>query len=392
MKFIDIIRIALRMLWTNLLRSMLTILGIAVAISLIVLLIGLGYGLQNIVVGSIVQSKTLLSLDIRGSEDGRVVLNDEAINDIKAMPGVKAVSPVIVTSGQAKVDQELAAIIVTATTPEYLEMEGIELDKGRNIGDPVGEVVVSSEALELMGLTPETALYQAVHLTYTNPSNENQLIPLENLFIVGVTKPAGSPVLYLPIKSLARPDESPKYTFFKAVVSDNGVVNSVSQVLTDKGFVVDSLVETLEQAKKIFQWVTIGLGVFGTIAMVVASIGMFNTLTIALIERTREIGIMKAVGVTDKAVKKLFLAEAGFIGLLGGFAGVGLGLIIQKIIDLIFNQFAQYYQGLELQLFQFPAGFLVIMIIFPAVIALITGFYPALRAARINPLNALRYE
>jgi putative ABC transport system permease protein len=134
------------------------------------------------------------------------------------------------------------------------------------------------------------------------------------------------------------------------------------------------------------------LVVFGLIALIVAAIGMFNTLTITLLERTREIGILKALGITDKAIRRLFLTESAMIGLLGGIAGILLGLLTDLIISRIFGALASIYQGGNVQLFQYPHYFLLSMVLYPTLLALVTGLYPANRAAKLSSLDALRYE
>lgn len=390
MPWIDVFRIATRMLLTNLLRSLLTTLGIGVAISFIVILIGLGYGLQTITIGSIVQSKALLSLDIQtGGKE--VQLTDETVTEIEKLSGVAVVSPVVITRGQLTVNDKLAAVALTAGNEKFLEMEGVNIRQGRAYRDGTTEAVITPPALDLLDTSIDTVLDKSFRLAYDDPNNQSETKTIDAITIVGIADNTESPALYLPYDSLTK--EGPiKITTVKVLADERDSVISIRDTATTQGYQVDSLIETLDQARLIFRWVTIGLSVFGAIALFVAAIGMFNTLTIALIERTREIGIMKAIGVTNQAVMRLFLAEASIIGFLGGVTGIVIGVGIETIVEIALQQMAKLFDGTELNLFQHPFGFLPSMIIFPVVLAVITGFYPAIRASHLNPLRALKFE
>lgn len=378
------------MLRTNGLRSLLTVLGIGVAISLIVVLIGIGYGLQNITIGSIVESKALLSLDIQPPPNDAIPLTEETVKMVKELPSIKDATPVIATAGEVRIDNKLAAVAVVAANPEFLEMEGIELRSGEVFAESAPEIIITPQVLELLDLSDAGIVGAPARLTYTNPNNESESKALDKVTIVGIA-PTDTAVVYVPYKLMAG-EEQIKFSLIKAVAQDREGLVKARDALVTKGLLVETLLETLDQARTVFRWVTIGLTVFGTIALVVAAIGMFNTLTISLMERTREIGIMKAIGVTNTSVRKLFLAEAAIIGLLGGLSGVLIGLALDDILELIVNQIAVRYGGVSLVLFQYPRYFLLSMVLYPVVLAVVTGLYPALRASKLNPLRALRYE
>jgi putative ABC transport system permease protein len=159
-----------------------------------------------------------------------------------------------------------------------------------------------------------------------------------------------------------------------------------------KGLLVSSLSDIIEQARKIFRIIQIVLGLFGLIALFVSAIGMFNTMTITLLERTNEIGIMRSIGVTKKDVQALFLAEAMIIGFLGGVSGVLIGLLGGELVNFIFAVLAKNFGGQVLDLFYIPNIFIVFIIIFSTLIGFFTGIYPSKRAGHLNPLEALRYK
>lgn len=391
MHFLDIFRIALRMLRTNVLRSLLTVLGISVAIAFIVILIGFGYGIQTLTIGSIIRSKELLSLNVQTDLKQATKLTPTLVEELSELPGVTGSSPVIISSGQATIKGQLATVAVEAGNRSYLEIEGVGIASGLPFKDGESEVVIAQELLDLLGLSAESVIGSAINLQYTDPDNENDTKVLNGLIVSGIASSIESPTVYVPI-DLINPTGEARLTSVKLVAGNREEVVSVQAEATAKGLVVESLLDTLDQAKKVFSWTTLTLAIFGTIALFVASIGMFNTLTIALIERTREIGIMKAIGVTDQAIRRLFLSEAAIIGFLGGLVGIAIGVGIDFGLEFILNQYAQANQSAPVHLFQYPPGFLLGILIFPVLLSMLTGLYPAIRASKLNPLQALRYE
>jgi putative ABC transport system permease protein len=119
---------------------------------------------------------------------------------------------------------------------------------------------------------------------------------------------------------------------------------------------------------------------------------MFNTLTVILLEKTREIGFMKAIGVETKAIRLLFLTESMLLSFFGGIAGLILAVVAGKLLNFAVNVYAVRTGSSTVQFFTTPPALVVSMILLMAVIGLIVGIFPALRAARIKPLDALRYE
>jgi len=170
------------------------------------------------------------------------------------------------------------------------------------------------------------------------------------------------------------------------------VLKSVRQSILGRGFAVSSISDTVEQANKIFSVITTVLAIFGIIALTVSAIGMFNTMTITLLERTAEIGVMKSIGASKMDVIKLFVSEAVIMGFLGSVVGVVLGVGGAKLINIVFNSFAVRFGGEAVQLFYTPPIFMIGIIFFGAIIGFITGIFPARHASKIDALEALRYK
>ena len=186
--------------------------------------------------------------------------------------------------------------------------------------------------------------------------------------------------------------KQPSYSTVSVRVKNPKNVEAVEQAIKKLGFNTFSILDATRSLRQFFAVLDLFLGIFGSLALAVASIGIVNTLVMAILERRREIGIMKAIGASDSDVKKLFFAEAGAMGLLGGVVGVALGWAIGHIINLGTNIYLKR-QALPPETFWSVPWWLVgAAIVFAFIVSLVSGLYPAARAARLDPVQALRYE
>lgn len=134
------------------------------------------------------------------------------------------------------------------------------------------------------------------------------------------------------------------------------------------------------------------LALLGAVALSIASLGMFNTLTVSLLERTREVGLMKAMGLKNSEVKELFLTESMIMGSMGGFLGLTSGFLAAKLVEAIISAYT-LMRGVGLvSIVSVPILFALLIIFISFMVGLLTGIYPARRSTRISALNALRYE
>ncbi len=186
--------------------------------------------------------------------------------------------------------------------------------------------------------------------------------------------------------------KQPSYATVSVRVKNPKNVEAVEQAIKKLGFNTFSILDATRSLRQFFAVLDLFLGIFGSLALAVASIGIVNTLVMAILERRREIGIMKAIGASDGDVKKLFFAEAGAMGLLGGVVGVALGWAIGHVINLGTNIYLKR-QALPPESFWSVPWWLVgAAILFAFIVSLVSGLYPAARAARLDPVQALRYE
>ena len=184
----------------------------------------------------------------------------------------------------------------------------------------------------------------------------------------------------------------PTYLTVSVRVTRASQVRAVQDAIKKLGFNTFSILDATRSLQRFFAVLDLFLGIFGSLALAVASLGIVNTLVMAILERRREIGIMKAIGGSDDDVKKLFFAEAGAMGVLGGAAGVLLGWGIGRIINFGTNIYLQRQDLPPEQIWSVPWWLVFGAVGFALVVSLVSGLYPASRAARLDPVQALRYE
>ncbi len=186
--------------------------------------------------------------------------------------------------------------------------------------------------------------------------------------------------------------DQPVYSSVSVRVKNPAQIRTIEDAIKKMGFNTFSILDATRSLQQFFAVLDLFLGIFGSLALAVASIGIVNTLVMAILERRREIGIMKAIGASDGDVKKLFFAEAGAMGILGGFVGVALGWAIGQVINLGTNIYLRSQSLPPEHFWSVPWWLVGAAILFAFIVSLAAGLYPAGRAARLDPVQALRYE
>jgi putative ABC transport system permease protein len=182
------------------------------------------------------------------------------------------------------------------------------------------------------------------------------------------------------------------YMSLTVKVNDPAEVQTVEDTIKSRGFGAFSLLDASKNLALVFKVFDAFFGSFGGLALVVASLGIVNTLVMAILERRREIGILKALGASDGDVKMLFFTEAGCMGLLGGVVGVVLGWGIGRAINFGANTYLHRQNLPSANLTSVPIWLVAAAIAISIAVSLVAGLYPASRAAKLNPVEALRYE
>ncbi|MCF6277088.1 MAG: ABC transporter permease [Candidatus Magasanikbacteria bacterium] len=401
MRLSDALSLSTRMFRTRPLRTLLTVMGVGVGIGTVLFLVSLGYGLQDAVLSRITTADALLSLDVAPGSSELITLNKDVIDKIKKIPNVEEVSPVISASAQISLENLVGDGTMYAVKPSYFRLSGVDTILGdlfENNTDENPKAIVSSAAVQLFNMNPEDILGKEFNLSFFIPRIDGEgvehleIVDKDTMYsIVGVVADDSESFVYIPLASV----ESVGIENFletKVKVSSIEAMDNIRLEIVEMGFFVSALKDVIEDAQKIFSIVQLILGLFGLVALTVSAIGMFNTMTVMLLERTNEIGIMRSIGVTRRSIRTLFIVEAMLMGFLGGLGGVGIGILGGEIFNFIINILAKNLGGESVDLFVSPFWFIGVIIFFSTVIGFMTGVFPARRAAKLNPLDALRYK
>jgi ABC-type lipoprotein release transport system permease subunit len=262
---------------------------------------------------------------------------------------------------------------------------------------PSYEALVSSSMMNLLGIKDNAAVGSTFKVSFIVskalfPEIEGKANTEEVSYkIIGVIDDENQPYFYIPIGDIQKLG-STNYSQMKIVLSQTDSASAVRKQVEVLGLRTASTADTVAQIEALFANLRIVLGLLGLVALGVASLGMFNTLTVSLLERTREIGGMKTMGMVSDEVQDLFLAEAMIMGLSGGIGGLFMGFVIGKGLSVLVS-FVALSQGEGiLNLTHIPPFLILFILVSSFFVGLITGLYPARRAKKISALNALRYE
>ena len=420
-------------------RVAMTAIGVIIGTMAVILLISLAVGLQESTrsqldsFGDLTVVTVFSDVPFGGNPqpgEERVPLDRTTLDAISAMEHVVVATPRESLRGGAQ--------LTYARTTHYPNMVGVEaraadllgwqVDEGRaRLGG--GQIVVGRSVFEndvnfrrfgLDGepggrgagqpkpLEPEDMVGRTVTLELTKFDDEgNELTRRERLRVAGLLEESGGENDFSAFISLEDIEEynrwftgerrDPREGYSEALVKvdERENVEEVEAALQEMGLSPFSAMSFLAGVNQLFLIVQLIFGGIGAVALLVAAIGIANTMTMAIYERTKEIGIMKALGASNNDVLRIFLGEAGAIGLVGGMLGVTLGWLAGFAIDLFFRGFlAQQGGGGDVpdHLVVTPMWLVLFGLAFATLIGLVSGIFPALRAANMKPLQALRSE
>lgn len=404
MRVQDLAQLSTRMFKTNPLRTWLTILGMGVGTAAVVVLVGLGFGLQKIILEQIVFGETLLSLGVSSTGAQGLRLTPETVTAFESKDGVLDAAPLARFPALVTYKGLTGNVFVQGVEPPYLRYAGVTASAGEIFEEEDAEdtnsIMLSPATLKLFGIADEEVdgfIGEKVSFRLLVPAedgsqNVNEIIIDKEYTVRGITKEEGTLNVLMMLPELRNYVGIEEYERIQVRVDTNENLPLVEAVLIEEGYRVTALSKTVEQASKIFQGIQAVLATFGGIALIVSAIGMFNTMTVTLLERTKEIGIMRTLGASPNDVKYLFVSESVVVGFMGGLTGILMGVAFGMSINLFLNVLASQFGGQAVSLFSFPLDFLTFIALFSAGVGYLTGIFPARRASTLNPLDAIRYE
>ncbi|NLM05870.1 MAG: ABC transporter permease [Tissierellia bacterium] len=454
----DLIGIGIKNLWRRKLRTSLTILGVVIGASAIIIMMSLGLGLEKTFTEQLMGMEDLTSVQVRApfnhSDSGNVsrskaiVLDDKSIKEIKKIQHVAAVLPfstdygIIATTGK-----KVNSTQVVGVDPEAFKAFDYKLESGRllneNDRDSVvlgyyaarnfmnsgnrGDVWVDPSQAKPVDMNGDFIFtydwsYGSSHGNVFESNSIGPKYQNHKVKVVGILANSSDwEVQYATIMSLKTLENFQKerakvekssdgggfqgnqkakgtYETVKVKIDDMKYVEETIEKIKEMGFQVDSSIGWLNEMKKTTGVIQLVLGGIGAVSLLIAAIGITNTMIMSIYERTKEIGVMKVIGASIRDIQNLFLFEASMIGFIGG----AIGVIFSSLVSFILNHFANssglatsilYLEpGTTANISYIPIWLIALAVIVSAGIGILAGYFPARRAMKLSALEAIRSE
>ena len=394
-RILDLVGLSLRVFKVRPFRTAMTILGIGFSFATIFFLLSLGYGLQHILLGQISSEVTLRTIEVTTSNSAAIPLSQNAIDKIKSLSGVEKINPIIATMGQIELGDLLTDTNIESAPDEVLGDVAPKTVQGVLPKDDSDGVAISRGLFALLSPDGKDLMHQMVQVTSFVPivddgAQEVKTIEHPTHYQIQAIVDSDQNIIIVPFKKIENLDLP--YGLVKVLVKKGQDMDAVRASISAMGFTTSVLADTVAQANEIFKIFQIILACFGLAALIVAIIGMVNTMTISLLERFHEIGIMKVFGITTGDMRKLFYLEASIVGFAGGASGLIMGYIFSQVFNLIVAFLANTLGGKRVDLFYYPIWFIFSILIFSTVVGFLVGVSPARKAAKLDPLKALNFK
>ena len=451
MKSRDLTDLALRNLREALLRNALTTLGVAVGVASLVAMLSLGVGLQQLASKRLSQSGLFDTIFVTPKNNFRGMgrpqreentskpprtLDEDARKEIEKLPNVIEVYPQVRFFTEVRFNGKPFATVVAGMPDSSKNSGSFDGMQGNFFSSlTADEAILQIDFAKDLSEKPASLVGQELVLRYAERqampastpdagSNSGEttgggfsVVPKElRLKIVGIveTEPAagyggyGNARLLMPLatastlraaqvndlRDIVRGSASEKVTYPSLSVraKSPSQVEVLEASIKNMGFAAFSLLDASKSLRTFFSVFDLLLGIFGSLALAVATLGIVNTLVMAILERRREIGVLKALGAADSDVQQLFFVEAGVMGFFGGIFGVLFGWLLGRALTFGTNFYLKRQNLNPIELSSVPWWLVIAALAFAVLVSLAAGLYPASRAAKLNPVDALRYE
>lgn len=396
----ELIKVSIRNLSHHKTRTVLTLLGVIIGIASVVALISLGEGLTNSITSSIEQlgannifvAPRSSGSGFGGPSGGSVALSQQDLDAVKGVRNVDIAMPILFKTLPAKYNGQTAFVTtlgfpISDSKKFFSDVQHFTLAQGRFLQTGEANSVVLGWRIYQDSFTENVRL------------GSNIEINGKKMRVVGILEETGNSqsdsAILMSIDTLRDLSNSPKdemtMILVRAVEDPKGTAALIEKKLEnihkEKVFVAMTTDQVLNQINQIFGVMSIVLAGIAGISLLVAAFGIMNTMLMSVLERTREIGIMKAIGATNHRILSLFLIESSLVGLIGG----GLGILLGYGLSIGLSATSISFFGLNLSI-QLNPALIFGMLAFATLVGAIAGTYPARRAAKMDPVEALRYE
>ncbi|MET1248753.1 ABC transporter permease [Sporolactobacillus sp. STCC-11] len=381
------LKMAIRNIQGNKMRSFLTMLGIIIGVASVIALLAIGQGSSKSVSDSVTSLGTnLITVNITNTDTHFTMDN---LKEVKQTTGVKSVAPVLSGRSTVRNGSTTSQVSVTGTTSSYQSIRQLTVKEGRFVSALDQKF---RQKVIVLGSDLATTLFEN-----QSPINKKVLVDGESYTVVGVLNSKGGSMgqssddaAFLPFSTAQRLMKTTYITQFYAQAENQnsvtwamaGISRVMSETYSDSDdYSVVNQQDVMEAMSSVTSTMTMLLAGIAGISLLVGGIGIMNIMLVSVTERTREIGIRKAIGARRRDIMLQFLIEAAVLSMLGGLCGVGIGILASKIYALATGGTVVYSLSIM------AAAFL-----FSAIVGMVFGVFPAYKASKLNPIDALRTE
>ncbi len=429
---LDILAMGARNLWRRKVRSLLTVLGVIIGTAAIVVMISLSVGIEDALVKQFENMGDLSIVEVWPGFSGneRTMIDTEMMDKISAIEGVEVATPLMNSYARIIADRYEVTTSIMGIKPEALPYLGIEISEGRLLTTEDDlHMLFGSQVLPRFQIPRSTSNMRGGYYPDYNQSTEPPIDVMEvNLRLsydmgwgdgntqyelyraqaVGIIGGDGynrySYSVIMPLDTVIRLEQEnnsnnrsggryePEFNqvMVKAATLDD--IDHITASIQQLGLQSHSLSEMLEEAKRSTEFIRLILGGIGAISMLVAALGITNTMVMSIYERTREIGVMKVLGAKLADIGKMFLVESALIGFFGGVVGLGVSFGISYFLNNIIAGAGMIGIPMQARMSIIPPWLVILALVFTSSVGLIAGLYPAIRAMRLSALEAIRTE
>ena len=389
------------MAWRNIitkkLRSILTVAGVAIGIGSIFFLLSFGFGLKIFITDQLIGNKSIKSIDVSSQNSKIVSLNSQNIEKISNLPKVDKVGLSYSVAGKTKYNKSEINIVAYGMDISFQELSYLSLLSGRFIqkDDTDNVMLISKSSMEGMGVKKANQIIgQLINVNIPiDATDSNAASEINKQFkVIGVIDSSYGNEIFLP-KSVFEKYNNGTYSQLKLSTASVDNIPGLRKQIESMGFITNSPIDTIEQVNQIFSYFNAILIGFGLIGMVIAVLGMLNTLTVSLIERVNEIGLLVSLGGRHKDMKSLFVLEAIILSIIGSVIGITIAIGLESGLNFVINKMiiGRGFSG-TIYLFSSPIWLIFSLIIFMIFVGLIVSQIPARRASKINPVDSMRQQ